>query len=133
MRAMMAVLWIDVPIVTVFMRKAYGLGPMSQSNPVKLGLKIAWPTVEMGGMPAEGEVDAMFRRQIEEAEDPKAFRQQALDNIYALRSPWKTAEHFGIEEIIHPAETREYVGRFIQASWDGISSRLGPPKRRPRI
>jgi acetyl-CoA carboxylase carboxyltransferase component len=133
MRAMMAVLWIDVPIVSVFVRKAYGLGPMSQSNPVKLGLKVAWPTLEMGGMPAGGEVDAMFRRQIEEAEDPEAYRREALAMLQALRSPWKTAEHFGVEEIIHPAETREYVGRFIEASWEGMTSRLGPPKRRPRI
>lgn len=132
-RAMMEVLYIESPIVTVYMRKAYGLGPLSQTNPVKLGLRLAWPSTETGGMPAEGEVETMFRRELAEAEDREAYKQKAIEIMVELRQVWRQAENFAMEEVIHPAETREYIGRFIEASWDGVTSKLGPPKRRPRI
>lgn len=132
LRAMMAVQYIDVPIVAIYMRKAYGLGVISQYND-KMGLRLAWPTAESGAMPAEGEVDALFAREIAEAEDPVAYRQMAIDRLHALKSPWKKAESFELSDVIHPAETREYIGRFIAASWHRISGRLGPPRRWPIV
>ncbi len=132
LRAMMAVQYIDVPIVAVYMRKAYGLGVISQYND-KLGLRLAWPTAESGAMPAEGEVDALFAREIAEADDPAAYRRMAIDRLHALKSPWKKAETFELSDVIHPAETREYIGRFIAASWHRIPGRLGPPRRWPIV
>jgi len=84
-------------------------------------------------MPAEGEVETMFRRELAEAEDREAYKQKAIEMMIELRQVWRQAENFAMEEVIHPAETREYIGRFIEASWDGVTAKLGPPKRRPRI
>jgi acetyl-CoA carboxylase carboxyltransferase component len=133
MRAMTAILWANVPVVSVYLRKAVGLGPMSQANPANVGLKLAWPTVEPLGMAAGGEFDAKFARQLGSAANPEELRKQAAEATARRNSPWLIAEHFGIEEIIHPAETREYVGRFIDAAWDGMVTTLGPPNRRPRV
>jgi acetyl-CoA carboxylase carboxyltransferase component len=84
-------------------------------------------------MPAEGEVDALFQREIQEAEDPAEYRRMAIERLHALKSPWKKAESFEMADVIHPAETRWYVGRFIQASWGRIQAKLGPPRRWPIV
>ncbi len=132
-RAMQSAQWADVPIITIQVRKAYGLGPYSTTNPDRLGLRLAWPSADWGGFPAEGGVDAMFRRQVEEAPDPEEFRRKAEEMMNRHTSPWPTAEWFGVEEIIHPGETREIVYRFLEAARVGMASRLGPPAFRARI
>ena len=57
-------------------------------------------------MPVEGGVFAAFRREIEAADDPNARRSQIEAKLLADSSPWKTAEAFGLEEMIDPVETR---------------------------
>ncbi len=133
MRAVQSVQFADVPVVTLHVRKAYGLGPYAMTNPARLGLRLAWPCADWGGFPAEGGVDAMFRRQVEEAADPAEMRRKAEEFLNTMTSPWPTAEHFAVEEIIHPGETRQVIYRFIEASREGMIARLGPPAHRPRI
>ena len=134
MRAIQTALYVEVPIVTLHTRKAYGMGPMVATNPNKSHLRLAWPSAQWGDFPAEGGVDAVFKRQIDEAEDPVEFRRQAEALINQYVSPWGTAEGFGVEEMIDPAETRDYLYRFISAGWGSMKRRLGEqPRYRPRI
>jgi acetyl-CoA carboxylase carboxyltransferase component len=51
-------------------------------------------------------VEAAYRREIEAAADPDALRAELEAKLASLRSPFATAEVFGIEEIIDPRETR---------------------------
>jgi hypothetical protein len=53
----------------------------------------------------EGGVDAAFRRGLEGVADPDAMRLEILEQLRRLQSPMRTAEHFGIEEVIDPRET----------------------------
>jgi len=134
MRAIQTVLAVDVPIITLHTRKAYGMGPMAATNPNKSQLRLAWPSAQWGDFPAEGGVDAVFKRQIEAAPDPVEFRRKAEALINEYVSPWGTAEAFGIEEMIDPAETRRVIYEFIAASWGSLKLRLGKqPGYRPRI
>jgi acetyl-CoA carboxylase carboxyltransferase component len=130
MRAIQATIDAEVPIITVHVRKAYGMAVSATSNPDALGLRIAWPSAEWGDMPVEGGVEAGYRREIEAAEDPEAFRRAAEERLLALADPWKTAEAFGIESMIDPRETREVAAAFLNASLGALRSRLGPQQRR---
>jgi acetyl-CoA carboxylase carboxyltransferase component len=104
------------------------------SNPHKLGLRLAWPSAEWGDMPVEGGVEAAFRRAIAAAPDPDAYRAEIEAKFLAEASPWKTAEAFGVEEMIEPAETRIYIARFLEAADGMIRSKLGlRPRYGPRI
>ncbi len=125
MRALQAMMEMTVPMVTVHVRKAYGLACNSTANPDRLHLRVAWPTAEWGDMPIEGGVEAGFRRQIEAAPDPEAYRAEIEARLMAESSPWKTAEAFGVEEMIDPTETREFLFKFIEASQGAIRSNLG--------
>jgi acetyl-CoA carboxylase carboxyltransferase component len=134
MRAIQTTLSVEVPIITLHTRKAYGMGPMVSTNASKSHLRLAWPSAQWGDFPAEGGVDAVFRREIEAAENPGEYRRQAEALINQYISPWGTAEGFGVEEMIDPAETREYLAKFVTAAWPGMKRLVGQPQKyRPRI
>ena len=77
-------------------------------------MKIAWPSAEWGSLPIEGGVAAAFRREIEAAPDPKAREAEIEAMLRASASPFRTAEAFGVEEIIDPRETRPTIIRALR-------------------
>ena len=91
-----------------------------------LDLKIAWPSAEWGSLPIEGGVAAAFRKEIAAAADPKAREAEIEAGLRAHASPFRTAEAFGVEEIIDPRETRPYLCRFIDAAAGRLATTVGP-------
>jgi hypothetical protein len=47
----------------------------------------------------------------------------------SLRSPFRTAEAFGIEEIIDPRDTRPLLCDWVEAAYEVLPSQLGPKAR----
>ena len=111
MRSVQAALQASVPVYTVVIRKCYG--------------KIAWPSAEWGSLPIEGGVAVAFRRELSEAADPKAREREIEMELTAKASPQRTAEAFGVEDIIDPRETRPYLCRFIDAAQYRLATTLG--------
>lgn len=133
-RAMQVMTEVGVPVVTVHVRRAYGMAVSTTSAPERLGLRLAWPTAEWGDMPPEGTVEAAFRRQIAAAPDPERYRRQVEERLREEASPWKTAERFGVEELIDPAETRRYVATFLGACDSALRLQVGQRLRvGPRV
>lgn len=129
MRAIQALVEAEVPIVTIHVRKAYGMAVSATSDPDDLGLRIAWPSAEWGDMPIEGGVEAGFSREISQAEDPELFRREIEARMLAEADPWKTVEAFGMEMMTDPRETRRVVAEFLNASLHGMQTRLGPREK----
>src|SRR4029079_5253905 len=69
-------------------------------------LRYAWPSGDWGSLPIEGGLEAAYRRELEASEDPVALRAEIEERLHAVRSPFRTAEGFGVEEIIDPRDTR---------------------------
>lgn len=130
MHTVHAALQATVPIVTVVVRKCYGMAGMAATDKRGLGLKLAWPSAEWGSLPIEGGVAAAFRREIAEASDPQAREREIEEELRLTSSPFRTAEAFGVEDVIDPRDTRRYVCRFIEAAQPRLASSLGP---KPRI
>ncbi len=126
MRAVYVGLQATVPMYTVVVRKCYGMAGMGTTDKNGLDFKIAWPSAEWGSLPIEGGVAAAFRREIESAPDAKAREQEIEAGLRAIASPFRTAEAFGVEEIIDPRETRPYLCRFIDAAQGRLRTTLGP-------
>ncbi len=126
MRAVYVGLQASVPMYTVVIRKCYGMAGMGTTDKNGLDLKIAWPSAEWGSLPIEGGVAAAFRRDIAGAADPKAREREIEDELRSMASPFRTAEAFGVEEIIDPRETRPYLCRFIDAAQARLRTTLGP-------
>jgi acetyl-CoA carboxylase carboxyltransferase component len=72
---------------------------------------------------------AAYKRQIEAAEDPESCRQKIEARLNVLASPFRTAERFGIEEIIDPFETRPLLCEWVETAYRLLPSQLGPKRR----
>jgi acetyl-CoA carboxylase carboxyltransferase component len=126
MRSVFVSLQATVPMATVVVRKCYGMAGMAATDKMGIGLKLAWPTAEWGSLPVEGGVAAAFRREIEAADDPKAKEAEIEAKLRRFASPFRTAEAFGVEDVIDPRETRNYLARFIKAAQGSMRINLGP-------
>ena len=130
LRSGMRAVWVgsqaSVPSMTVVVRKCYGMGGMATGNAARLNYRIAWPSGEWGSIPIEGGVDAAYRREIANAEDPDQRRQEIEAELRSMRSVFRTAESFGVEEIIDPRRTRGYLARFADLAYGAIQHELGP-------
>lgn len=129
MRSVVASLQASVPMVTVVIRKCYGMAGMATTDKNGIGLKLAWPSAEWGSLPIEGGVAAAYRREIAGAADPAAREAEIEAQLRALASPFRTAEAFGVEDIIDPRDTRAILCRFIGAAQGRIATGLGPKAR----
>lgn len=127
MRAVMAADMATVPQLTVLVRKAYGMGANAMGNPHRVNIRFAWPSGEWSSMPIEGGVDAAYRREIAEAEDPAALRHELESKLLRYRNPFSTAEAFALEEMIDPRETREVLADYLSYYRESMGQQdLGP-------
>lgn len=112
-RAMAAVYQASVPVCAVVIRKAYGLAGSAMMNPSKAKWRYCWPSGDWGSLPMAGGIEAAFRKELAEADDPDALLKQLYKKFDAIRSPFRTAESFYAEEIIDPRETRPLLVDFV--------------------
>lgn len=126
MRTVYVALQASVPMFTVVIRKCYGMAGMATTDKNGLDFKIAWPSAEWGSLPIEGGVAAAFRRDIAGHENPRAREAEIETALRSLASPFRTAEAFGVEDIIDPRETRVYLCRFVEAVQGKLRTSLGP-------
>lgn len=127
LRALAAVDSCTVPWFTVVTRRLFGLGGATYAPMRRPVPKVAWPSARWGSLPIEGGVDALFKRDIESAPDPDARRAELEAQIVALGSPLRTAERFGINDVIDPRETRSILCDWVAEIYPTL--RPGPPSR----
>jgi propionyl-CoA carboxylase beta chain len=117
-----------VPKMTVITRKAYG-GAYDVMNSKHIGadVNVSWPTGEVAVMGAPAAVNIIFRRQLNEAEDPDREREELIA-AYEERfnNPRVAAEMGYIDDVIDPRETRPYLIKAL----DMIRTKR--PQRPPR-
>jgi acetyl-CoA carboxylase carboxyltransferase component len=113
-QALAALRQATVPWCAILVRKAFGMAGLAQRNGSPSFQRYAWPSAQWGSLPIAGGVDAAYRAVIEAAPDPAAKRAEIEAKLEALQSPLRTAEAFGVEEIIDPRQTRGYLCRFME-------------------
>jgi acetyl-CoA carboxylase carboxyltransferase component len=130
-RALFAVYQASVPWVSILVRKVYGVAGAAHGNAQGLNLRYAWPSGDWGSLPIEGGLEAAYRRELEAAEDPAALRAEIEERLNAVRSPFRTAERFGIEEIIDPRDTRPILCDWAERAHELVAHEVarGPKAR----
>lgn len=131
-RALMACYQATIPWVSVIIRRCYGVAGAGHGKSDGLNLRYAWPSADWGSLPIEGGVQAAYKRDIESAENPDARRRELEAMLEQYRSPFRTAEAFGIEEVIDPRDTRPLLCDWVRLAYEIIPSQLGPKTRTPR-
>src|SRR5437588_302610 len=123
-RAMAAVNQTTVPWCTIIVRNSFGVAGVVHQPADRFSFRYAWPSAYWGSLPLEGGIEAAYSADIEAAEDPKAKLKEIEDRLNKLRSPFRSAEKFWVEEIIDPRKTRSLLCEF---------ARLAEPLRTPGL
>ena len=119
-QAMNAIYAATVPLACVVVRRAYGIAGSAMSNADAFQYRFAWPSGDWGSLPIEGGIEVAYKSEIEAADDPAAHLDMIRDRLNLLRSPFRTAEKFGIEDIIDPRDTRPLLCEFAELAWRSL-------------
>lgn len=120
---------LQVPIFTVVLRKAYGLGAMAMAGGSlhESYFTIAWPTGEFGGMGLEGAVKLGFRKELEaetNEEKRQALYEQYLKALYDRGKAQSAASFLEFDEVIDPKYTRDWIVQGIESHSIKASHRM---------
>jgi len=122
-----------VPKITIIMRKAYGGAYLAMcSRDLGADLVFAWPTAEIAVMGAQGAANILFKKEIAEAEDPKAKAAElAAEYQERFASPYAAASKAMITDVIEPSQTRAVVAMALRNTLSKRETR--PPKKHGNI
>ena len=124
---------LSVPLVTIILRKAYGLGAqaMAGGHTKRPNLTVAWPTAEHGGMGLEGQMKLGFRNELAAISDPdarKARYDELVATAYERGKALNAGASFAFDDVIDPADTRRIIVQTLE-SVPQVPPRTG--KKRP--
>ncbi len=105
-----------VPWCTMVIRNSFGVAGAVHTPAGRLALRYAWLSGWWGSLPLEGGIEAAYRADIDAADDPKEKMAEIEGRLNKLRSPFRSAETFWIEEIIDPRDTRTILCEFAEAA-----------------
>jgi acetyl-CoA carboxylase carboxyltransferase component len=125
-RAIAAVYQATVPMIEIILRRVFGVGGAGMINGHGLHLRYAWPSGDWGSLPIEGGIQVAFRRELEASDNPAALLEKLVARMESFRSPFRTAEAFGIEEIIDPRDTRPLLCEWVKDAYRLLPQQLGP-------
>jgi propionyl-CoA carboxylase beta chain len=111
-RAICTVYQSTEPWCVVILRRAFGVAGAGMLDHTRFRYRIAWPSGDWGSLPPEGGIEAAFKARIDAAPDPEAAKREIRERIEQLRSPFRSAERFYVEEIVPPSETRRWLCEF---------------------
>ena len=110
------------PWVSIILRRCFGMagGMHAPKYGEALNHRYAWPSARWGSIPIEGGVMAAHKAEIESAADPAAKRAELEAFYLNMTSPFRTAEKFGILDIIDPRETRAILCDWVEDAWERV-------------
>jgi propionyl-CoA carboxylase beta chain len=122
-----------VPKLTVITRKAYGGAYcVMSSKHIRGDANFAYPTAEIAVMGPDGAVNILYRREMEEAADAAAFKEERTREYREkFANPYVAAERGYVDEVIQPRDTRPRLAaalEMLQGKRDG-----NPPRKHGNI
>jgi propionyl-CoA carboxylase beta chain len=122
-----------VPKVTVITRKAYG-GAYDVMGSKHLGadVNLAWPTAQIAVVGAQGAVGILYRKELAEAKDPEARREELIAEYEdTLANPYIAADRGYVDAVIPPSHTRVQVTKALRVLAN--KRQTLPPKKHGNI
>ncbi len=122
-----------VPKITIITRKAYGGAyDVMNSKHIRGDFNFAWPSAEIAVMGPKGAVEIIFKKEIENAENPEEELNKKLQEyIEKFANPFVTAERGFVDDIIYPRETRSKIINALELLKDKVDK--NPKKKHGNI
>ncbi|MCY1260819.1 Acetyl-coenzyme A carboxylase carboxyl transferase subunit beta, chloroplastic [compost metagenome] len=126
---------ITVPLLTLVLRKGYGLGAqaMAGGSTIAPFFTVSWPSGEFGGMGIEGAVNLAYRKELAAIEDEEERRAQFahyVEDLYQNGKATNMASFLEIDGVIDPVHSRHWIVRALNAMSLPVKSE---EKRRPFV
>ena len=116
-----------VPKVTVVLRKSHGAAVWSMGGQnVGGNVVAAWPIAIMTGTGPSSAVNTIHARELSSSDAPELLRTRLEAQYAANGSAIRAARTFGIDEVIHPGETRAFISRCITMQLKGARAPVSP-------
>ena len=131
-RALSAIEQSRVPWCTIILRRAFGVAGAAHGRLGGINLRYAWPSSSWGSIPLEGGIKAAFRREIDSSDKPAEIMSELSAKYAGYTSPFRTAEQFGISDIIDPRQTRPILCDWIKSAVELLPQLLGPSAKTMR-
>jgi len=114
-----------VPKLTLTIRKAYGGAYLGMcSKDLGADAVFCWPSTELAVMGAEGAVPIIFRKELENADNPEELLQEKIKEYREkFANPYQAAEHLHIDDVIVPAETRPRLIEALEITMNKVEER----------
>jgi propionyl-CoA carboxylase beta chain len=118
-----------VPKLTLITRKAYGGAyDVMSSKHIRADFNFAWPTAEVAVMGPEGAVNVVFRRELDQSQDPEARRAELIaDYKERFANPYSAAERGYVDDVIEPRRTRPVLAAALETA---LTKREPRPRRK---
>ena len=126
-RAISAVYQARVPQAELILRRVYGVGGAGIVNRHRGGRSWAWPSGDWGSLPATGGIEAAYRAELAASDNPEADLAAIQHRLAALMSPFRTAEHFGVQDIVDPRQSRALLCEWVHDAYRLLPALAGPP------
>lgn len=134
-RALAAVYQSTVPWASVLIRRVFGVAGAGHRPHSRYTYRIAWPSGDWGSLPVEGGLEVAFKRRLAEAgEEAARLKDELAAQLEEVRSPFRTAEAFLVEDVVDPADTRPLLCDWVRSAYETLRTEpLGPrsPGYRP--
>lgn len=114
-----------VPKITFILRKAYGGGYIAMnSRHLNADFVFAWPSAEIAVMGPEGAANIIFKKEIQNAEDPEKMRKQKVKEYKEkFANPYVAAAKGYVDSVIEPQETRKILVHSLEVSQNKVDKR----------
>ncbi|MFP4620617.1 MAG: acyl-CoA carboxylase subunit beta [Bacteroidales bacterium] len=114
-----------VPKITFILRKAYGGGYIAMnSRHLNADFVFAWPSAEIAVMGPEGAANIIFKKEIQNAEDPEKMRKQKVKEYKEkFANPYVAAAKGYVDSVIEPQETRKILVHSLEVSHNKVDKR----------
>lgn len=122
-----------VPKITLALRKEYGGAVMAMCC-VGMGVDqmLAWPIAQLVVLDTKTAVNLIYRKEIQEADDPDAYREARIEEYdHKYSNPFHAASNMLVHRVIRPAETRPQIIKALRALQN--KRRPGPARRHGNI
>ena len=113
-----------VPKITLTVRKAYGGSYLGMCSKDLADVVFCWPTTELAVMGAEGAAPIIFRKELEQAEDPDKLLQEKIKQYREeFANPYRAAEHLHVDDVIDPIDTRLRLIEALEMTMNKVEAR----------
>ena len=116
-RALSAVEQSRVPWASVLVRRCFGVAGAGHRPLGRWSWRVAWPSGDWGSLPIEGGLEVAFKRALAASPDAAVLKAEIAERLEAVRSPFRTAESYLVEEVVDPADTRPLLCEWAETAY----------------